>query len=145
MDWHSLQLKEVFSKLKTKKSGISTKEANDRLRKFGPNTIAIKKKISPLAIFINQFRNMLVVLLLLAALVSFAISYTDPHESDFTDAILIFAIVIGNAIFGFAQEYKAEKTIEALTRMSAPLATVLRNGEEREIQSEQSWAFCRAS
>ncbi|MBU0526956.1 cation-transporting P-type ATPase [Candidatus Micrarchaeota archaeon] len=137
MDWHSISLKAVFSSLKTSKSGLTSTEAKTRLESGGPNTISIKKEISPVSIFINQFKNLLVLLLLFAAFVSFMIAYLDPHESDYIDAILIFAIVIGNALFGFFQEYKAEKTIEALTKMSAPLALVIRDKQEIEIPSEQ--------
>ncbi|MFH1685240.1 MAG: HAD-IC family P-type ATPase, partial [Candidatus Micrarchaeota archaeon] len=137
MDWHSISLKDVFSSLKTSKSGLTSIEAKTRLGSYGPNTISIKKEISPISIFINQFKNLLVLLLLFAAFVSFMIAYLDPHESDYIDAILIFAIVIGNALFGFFQEYKAEKTIEALTKMSAPLALVIRDNQEVEIPSEQ--------
>jgi len=137
MNWHSISLKEVFSSLKTSKSGLTSTEAKMRFESHGPNTISIKKEISPVSIFINQFKNLLVLLLLFAAFVSFMIAYLDPHDGDYIDAILIFAIVIGNAAFGFFQEYKAEKTIEALTKMSAPLALVIRDKKEIEIPSDQ--------
>ncbi len=137
MAWHSISLKEVFSSLKASKSGLTGAEAKKRFESGGPNTISIKKEISPVSIFINQFKNLLVLLLLFAAFVSFMIAYLDPHDGDYIDAILIFAIVIGNAVFGFFQEYKAEKTIEALTKMSAPLALVIRDKKEIEIPSEQ--------
>jgi P-type Ca2+ transporter type 2C len=136
MEWHSLETDEVLSELKASKNGLKQGDAEQRLEKHGRNSISIKKKISPLKIFLEQFKNMLVLLLMAAALVSFVIAYLDPHESDYIDAVLIATIVIANAVFGFFQEYKAEKTIEALTKMSAPRATVLRNGKEREIDSE---------
>jgi len=135
MDWY--QPEEVFTKLESNKTGLSSAEANKRLLQHGPNSIAIKKHTSPLTIFVNQFKNMLVLLLLFAAIVSLAISFMNPEEAEFLDAILIFAIVIANALFGFIQEYKAEKTIEALTKMSAPKATVLRDGKEVEIPAEE--------
>ncbi len=136
MKWHSLEIREVLSELKSRENGLTDKEAAVRLEKYGSNTISIKKGISPLKIFIEQFKNMLVLLLLAAALVSFLIAYLEPGEGDYIDAILIAIIVLGNAIFGFFQEYKAEKTIEALTKMSAPRATVVRNGKELDIDSE---------
>ncbi len=136
MKWHSLQVKEVISKLNTRKEGLSEREAEKRLEQYGRNIISIQKKISPLKLFIDQFKNLLVMLLLFAAIVSLAIAFLNPEEADYIDAILIFTIVIANAIFGFVQEYKAEKTIEALTKMSAPKATVVRGGKEREIASE---------
>ncbi len=136
MEWHSSALEDVLRSLGASDDGLSGEEAQRRLAAYGQNSIAIKKEISPLSIFINQFKNMLVILLLLAAFVSLAISFLDPEHADILDALLIFAIVIANAIFGFVQEYKAEKSIEALTRMAAPKATVIRGGREIEIASE---------
>lgn len=137
MEWHTLSVKEALKSLETSESGLSPEEAGRRLAEHGKNSIAIEKKISPLSIFINQFKNTLVILLLIAALVSLAVSYINPAESEVIDAILIFAIVVANAAFGFVQEYKAERSIEALTRMAAPRATVLRGGREYEIPSEE--------
>jgi Ca2+-transporting ATPase len=136
MDWHAVPPKSVLERLRTFEGGLSAGEAARRLGLHGPNSIAIERKISPLGIFINQFRNMLVLLLLLAAFVSLALSFINPEEAEMLDALLIFAIVIANAVLGFVQEYKAEKSIEALTKMSAPLASVLRGGREVEIRSE---------
>ncbi|MEW6035192.1 MAG: cation-translocating P-type ATPase [Candidatus Micrarchaeota archaeon] len=136
MEWHSPRTEEVFKELKCGPGGLSAQEAQRRLDAHGKNSIAIKKEISPLAIFVNQFKNMLVMLLLLAALVSFGISLLRPEEAEFIDSILIFAIVIANAVFGFVQEYKAEKSIEALTKMAAPRARVIRDGKERVVDSE---------
>jgi len=117
-------------------AGLSEDEARKRLAEHGLNSVAIKKEISPLSLFLNQFKNILVLLLLLAALVSFGLSFIDK-QADVLDALLIFAIVIANAVFGFLQEYKAEKTMEALTRMSAPRASVMRSGKEIEIPAEE--------
>lgn len=136
MDWHTLSAEETLKKLKSAPSGLSEEEVEKRLLENGPNSILIERKISPLKIFIGQFKNALVVILLFAALISFVISYSG-HEQDYIDSILIFSIVIANAIFGFVQEYKAERTIEELTKMSAPKTTVIRNGKEMEIASEE--------
>jgi Ca2+-transporting ATPase len=136
MEWHSLSAEETLTQLKTSRNGLSDEQAKERLERHGPNTIVIKKRISPVKIFTEQFKNLLVILLLVAAVISFAISFISPEEGDYIDAILIFAIVMANAFFGFVQEYKAEKTIEELTRMSAPRATVIRNGKEKEVGSE---------
>jgi Ca2+-transporting ATPase len=135
MDWHTLESEDAIKQLKTGSRGLTGKEASRRLEHYGRNTVEIEHKVHPLTIFINQFKNLLVIILLIAALVSFGLAYMNPHEADYMDSILILGIVIANAIFGFAQEYKAEKTIEALTKMSAPLATVIRGGKEREIDS----------
>jgi Ca2+-transporting ATPase len=138
MEWHSAGIKDVLSSLGSDEKGLSEAQAKERLEKYGPNSIKIEKKISPLSIFINQFKNTLVILLLLAAVVSLVVSYLNPAESEIIDAILIFAIVVANALFGFVQEYKAERSIEALTKMAAPRATVLRGGKEREIPAEEA-------
>lgn len=137
MAWHSIPIEEVFSRQKCGSAGLSGAEARARLAEFGRNSIAIRREISPIRIFLNQFKSILVLLLLLAALISLALSFINPEEAELLDAILIFAIVIANAVFGFIQEYKAEKSIEALTRMAAPKATVLRDGGEVEIDSEE--------
>ncbi|MBN1169749.1 cation-translocating P-type ATPase [Candidatus Micrarchaeota archaeon] len=136
MEWHEKGIKEILSDLHSGKSGLTGLQAEERLAQYGLNSIIIEKRISPLKIFLEQFKNALVIVLLFAAVVSFAVSYIGPGESDYLDSILIFAIVIANAFFGFFQEYKAERTIEALSKMSAPKATVLRDGKETEIQSD---------
>jgi len=123
--------------LGTGQGGLDGDEASRRLSEAGPNSIAIRKEISPIGIFIDQFKNLLVALLLLAATVNLALSFLAPHEAEALDALLIYLIVLANAFFGFIQEYKAERSIEALTRMSAPKATVMRDGRETDIPSEQ--------
>ena len=135
--WHAQSEKEVMKKLDARREGLSKTEARKRLEQYGRNSIAIEKKISAITIFVNQFRNLLVLVLVLAAFVSLGVSYLDPEENGYFDAILIFVIVILNAIFGFVQEYKAERSIEALTKMSAPRATVIRDGSEKEVPSEE--------
>lgn len=137
MEWHAIGSRQILKLLDTGEDGLSLAEAARRLQKNGPNSITVKKTISPLSIFINQFKSMLVILLILAALISLGISILSPKDADIFDAILIFAIVLANASFGFFQEFKAEKSIEALTRMSAPKATVLRGGIERDIPSHE--------
>ncbi len=134
---HSLQLKDLPPEINTSAAGLTKEEAIRRLKIYGLNSITIKKEISPLAIFLNQFKNALVLILLFAALISFAINAIDPKRADIFDAVLILLIVIANAIFGFIQEYNAEKSIEALTKMAAPRATVIRDAMEIEISSEE--------
>jgi Ca2+-transporting ATPase len=135
--WHSMREEPLLASLRTSRKGLSSAEAAARLAEHGRNSIAIKRGISPARILINQFRNSLVLLLLAAAAVSMAISIINPEQAEMIDALLIFAIVIANAMFGFVQEYKAEKSIEALTKMAAPRAAVLRDGREVETDSEE--------
>ena len=136
-EWHALSSHRALEVLKSSPQGLGSEEAAKRLQEYGPNRIGIKKKTSPLQLFLNQFKSILVALLLLAAFVSLATSIMNPEEADFLDAVFIFIIVLANAIFGFLQEYKAERTIEELTKMAAPLATVIRGGKEVEIASEE--------
>jgi Ca2+-transporting ATPase len=137
MDYHSESADGLLRSLGSSKSGLEPAEAERRLASGGPNSISIKREISPLSILVNQFKNTLVILLLFAALVSLGIGFIDPEKADYIDAVLISLIVVANAIFGFFQEYKAERSIEALTKMAAPKATVVRGGREMEIDSEQ--------
>jgi P-type Ca2+ transporter type 2C len=137
MDWHSEDASSLMKRLESGESGLRADEARIRLERFGRNSIALHKTISPLSIFLGQFKNLLVILLLAAALVSLALSAVNPGEGGAVDALLIFAIVVANAVFGFFQEYKAERSIEALAKMAAPRATVIRGGKEEEIDSEE--------
>lgn len=135
IEWHATSLKEIMKELGTQKQGLGSEEANLRLSKFGKNVIEIEKKISLLDLFLDQFKNMVVIILIVAAIISGVLGYVQHEEEYFFDAILIILIVLANAIFGFAQEYKAEKSIEALKKMSTPSATVMRNGKETEVSA----------
>ena len=114
----------------SKRDGLSQEEAQRRLAEFGPNELAGKEKISPWIIFLEQFKNFLIIILLVAVILS-------AIMGEVADAIVIFAIVLFAAGLGFIQEYRAEKAMEALKRMAAPMASVLRNGKEAEIPSRE--------
>ncbi|MCX6801996.1 MAG: cation-translocating P-type ATPase [Candidatus Diapherotrites archaeon] len=135
-DWHSLEADNVFKKLEASKKGLSAKEAGERLEKYGKNAIEKKSKISALKIFISQFTDFLILILLAAAVISYFMSFIPGEEDRIFDTILISAILIANAIIGFIQEYKAEKSIQALQKMSAPKSNVIRDGVLQEIDSE---------
>jgi Ca2+-transporting ATPase len=123
-----MEIKEVFSSLGSTLNGLTRQEAKARLEKFGPNELIEKEKISALKIFIDQFKNFLIIILLAATVVSVFIG-------EWLDAIVIFGIVVACAILGLYQEYKAEKAVEALKRIAALTARVIRAGEEVEIPS----------
>ena len=110
--------------------GLSEKEAQKRYEKYGPNILQEKKKISPLKIFIEQFSDFMVLILLAATAVSI-------FMGEMTEAITIIVIVVINAILGFAQEYRTEKTMEALKGLAAPTAKVIRDGKQVEIVAEE--------
>jgi Ca2+-transporting ATPase len=126
--WYAMQAAEALKALETTPEGLSRTEAARRLEKYGPNLLKEEEKISPWEIFIGQFKNFLILLLLVATVLSLFLGET-------LDAIVIFAIVVASALLGFYQEYRAERAMEALKAMSSPTATVLRDGEEAEIAS----------
>jgi len=126
--WYALSAEEVLKRLDTSAKGLSRAEAAQRLEKYGPNTLKEEKKISPWQILFGQFKNFLIILLIIATVISLFLGET-------LDAIVIFAIVIASALLGFYQEFRAEKAMEALKAMSSPTASVIRDGEEIEIPS----------
>lgn len=133
--WHSSSVEEVFKKLKTNINiGLSEEEAQKRFEKYGPNNLKEKKKESIFVKFIKQFNDFMIITLIIAAIISAVVSKLNG-EADYIDSIIIVAIVIFNAIMGLVQEQKAEKSLEALKKMSAPNAKVRRNGRVQEIDA----------
>lgn len=110
--------------------GLSDYEAKQRLKKYGPNTITTHERRTPLTIFLAQFPTFLNAILLMAATFSFVLG-------DIVDGGFIVAIIILNGVFGFIQEYKAEKSLEKLKSYASPMARVLRDGKEKEIPTAQ--------
>ncbi len=133
--WHSLKLKEVFDRLGTNQAGLTQKEVEGRVLEYGTNEIQVGKKTSPLRIFAEQFKSFLVIILIMAAVVSYLIGIFPGQEPRVVDSLLILLIVLANGIFGFLQNYKAEKSIEALRKLVAPKAKVVRDGLVQEIAS----------
>ena len=111
-------------------AGLTTSEARARLRHYGPNEIRETKRVVALTLFLRQFRSPLVIVLFLAAFVSLLLS-------DVIDGILIIIIVLINGLLGFYQEYKAEKILQALKKISSPIARVIRDSKESEIAVSQ--------
>lgn len=127
--FYSQSTKEVFRELGSGMKGLTLKEAESRLRKYGPNELEKKKEISKLKLFLSQFNSFLVYILIAATLISALIG-------EITDSIVILVILIANAILGFLQEYKAEKSIEALRKLSSLKTRVIRDGKTIEIDSK---------
>ncbi len=121
MNWHLREYEEVLGELRSATEGLTQEEAATRLEDYGPNVLEEKKKRSVLAMFLDQFKDFMIIVLLAAALVSGLIG--EP-----VDTIAIIVIVALNAVIGFVQEYRAEKAIAALKKMAAPSALVLRDG-----------------
>ena len=134
MEYYAKQVKEVFSLLNTKESGLSKKEAESRLKKFGYNELKKEKKNVVLTILVNQFKNVFLVLLIFAALLSLFLSYISGEFSKSYPETIALSFIIGLTILlGFVQEYRAERALEALKKNISLIARVIRNNEEMEI------------
>lgn len=129
--WHNLSASEVIESLNSGTQGLTREEAEQRLAQYGPNELVEKKKTPPWMLFLEQFKNFLIIILLVAAVVSGVLALTG--EGDIWDPILIVIIVLFAAGLGFVQESRSEKALEALKQMTASTATVIRDGEEEDI------------
>lgn len=133
----------TLSELKTSKNGLSEEEVKARAAKYGPNKLEEKKKDGPLKIFFGQFKDPMVLILVIAALVSLgmgifeAVKANRPYTfGDAAEVVIIFAVVILNAVIGTVQECKAEKALEALKKLSSPTATVRRDGKLMDVKAD---------
>lgn len=128
--WHSKTPQEVMNELGVTEQGLTTQQALERQAKYGKNELIKEKKASVAKLFLSQFTDILMIILLIATFLSLAVGET-------TDAIIILAIIIASAALGFTQEYRSEKAVEALKKMTAPTATALREGTETKIPSNE--------
>ena len=115
--------------------GLDTAAAAQALEKYGPNQLEAKKKKTLLARFLDQFKDPMILILLVAAGISFFVATQGHDPMEYFEPLLILLIVIVNAIMGVSQESKAEQALEALKQLSAPHARVLRNGAETVVDS----------
>ena len=129
--WHSLDASAVLTELKSDLAqGISAEEAQSRLAQYGANELTHEEKASPWHLFVNQFKNILILILVVATVLS-------AFVGEYVDAIIILVIIVFCAVLGFVQEYRAERALEALKGMLTPMITVLRGGQEMEIASRE--------
>jgi Ca2+-transporting ATPase len=128
--WHSKESGQVLNELKVDQKGLSREEAERRLTEFGYNELKEKKGVTPLQIFLNQFKDVFVIMLLVATAISFLIGEN-------VDAVTIAVIVILNSVVGFVQEYRSEKAMEAMKKLTAPKAHVMRDGNELIIDARE--------
>jgi Ca2+-transporting ATPase len=129
-NWHALEVEDVLQTLESSRNGLSTAEAQKRLERFGPNELVEKRRVSPWMLFLEQFKSFLIIILLIAVVLSAALG-------EVVDAIIIGIIILFASGLGFFQEYKAERAMEALKRMAAPTASVLRDGKEIEVPARE--------
>ena len=136
---HSKTINEVFEELRTSPKGLSNEEAGRRLSQYGLNEIKEKKKISPLKVFLQQFNNTVVYILIGAVIISSIIGFTKSSEpgfpEEFVEAVVIIVLLVVMAVLGFYREYNAEKEIEALKKLTSLKATVIRDGAKKDINS----------
>ena len=129
-EFYNKKLDYVFSELRSTTKGLTSEEAAKRIEKYGKNEIQRKKRISPLKIFIDQFKSFIIWILIVAAAISALIG-------EFVDASAVAVILVLNAVLGFVQEYKAERAIEALKKLASLKAVVVRDGQEKEIDATE--------
>lgn len=129
--WYEATAGETIEILKSDpNAGLSDHEAERRREQVGQNVLAEKKGISPVTLFLNQFKDFMVLVLVGATLISGLLG-------EYLDAITIIAIIVMNGILGFVQEFRAERSLHALKQLSAPTATVVRSGQIKEEKAEQ--------
>lgn len=129
--WHTRKIEQILQELGTDPAnGLTRDETEKRLKKYGYNQLEEKKGVSSLFLFLRQFNDFVIWVLIAAAIVSGIVKELD-------DAVAIIAIVIINAIIGFVEEFRAEKSIEALKKLSATFSTVIRSGEISSIPSRE--------
>jgi P-type Ca2+ transporter type 2C len=128
--WHHTKIEDVLKALNTNIQGLSQNEAKRRQEEYGRNELAVKEKKTPLMMFLDQFKDFMIIVLIMAAIISGMIG--EP-----ADTIAIVVIVALNAIIGFVQEYRAEKALAALKKMAAPTAVVIRNGMPSSIPASE--------
>jgi Ca2+-transporting ATPase len=130
MNWHNREVEEVYSETASSSAGLTSAEVQKRRISFGPNELQEKAKKPAWILFISQFKDFMILVLMAAAVISGLIG-------DMTDAVIILVIVILNSILGFVQEYRAEKALEALKKMATLTAQVLRDGVTVSLPSSE--------
>jgi Ca2+-transporting ATPase len=142
--WHAKNIDEVSRDLNVTGEGLTSQDAQERLKKYGYNELQEKKKRTALHMFLDEFKDIFILLLIAATIFSGIIGYyelvsgkAEEFMEAFADTITIGAIVILVAITGFIQEYRAEKALEALKKLAAPKARVLRDGKETIIPAKE--------
>ncbi|MBN2454361.1 calcium-translocating P-type ATPase, SERCA-type [Candidatus Woesearchaeota archaeon] len=130
MDYYDKPLEEVFKELGSSEKGLSESEAKKKLATCGLNELQEAKKISKLKILLSQFKSFIVWILIVAVVISLVLG-------DFLESVVILVIIVLNAIIGFVQEFRAERAIEALKRLSGLKADVFRNGAKKTIDAKE--------
>ncbi len=128
--WHNLSTNDVLKEIKSTPGGLSGDEVQRRLAEYGPNELEAKKKVPAIVFFLRQFKDIMILVLVAAAVISAFIG-------EVTDTIVIVVIILINAIIGFVQEHMSEKAMDALKKMAAQHAQVLRNNATNEVPAAE--------
>lgn len=128
MVWHTATIEQILGELQSNENGLTNDEAAKRQEKYGKNVLVAKQKTPAWKLFLRQFNDFMILVLIAAAIIS-------GVAGDLTDTIIILIIVLLNAILGFVQEFRAEKAMEALGKLASPHATVIRNGKTEQIDA----------
>ncbi len=126
MNWHQLSIDRVFEAMGSSARGLAPQLAAERLIRYGPNELPVKGKLPAWKLFLRQFKDFMILVLMAAAMVA-------GISGEISDALVIVAIILLNAVIGFFQEYKAEKAMEALKKLDKINTTVIRNGNARLV------------
>lgn len=137
-NFHTKKINEVYKELETSSKGLSDEEAGLRLQKYGENKLKETKKKSFILRFFSQFKDIMIILLLISAVISLIFGIVENNGfSEYLDAIIIFVIVILNAMLGVIQEFKAENAMDSLKKMSQPYSKVMRGGIEVFVKTNE--------
>ncbi|HSN12357.1 MAG TPA: HAD-IC family P-type ATPase, partial [Propionibacteriaceae bacterium] len=128
--WHADEVSSVFERVESSPAGLSSAQAVARLSQYGPNELTGGRSVSAWGILLQQFRNVLIIILLVATAISIALG-------EGVESVVIAVIVVFAVLLGFVQEYRAERALEALREMAAPTALVVRDGEEVQVPTRE--------
>jgi len=135
MDYTQEKLETIYKKFSSSKTGLFDSDVIKKIKEFGENSIKTKSKISPIKIFIDQFKSFIIYILIFAVILTSLLGYFVNHEH-YTDATIILIILIANSCLGFYQEYSAAKSLEAIKNLATTKAKVYRNNKLIQIKSE---------
>ena len=136
-DFYNYKIDEIYSKFNTSENGLTQEEANARISRYGKNVLDEGKTKSWIVRFFSQMKDLMIIVLLVAAGISAIISIIEKNYTELIDSGIILFIVIINAVIGTIQEAKADQAMKELTKMNKPIAKVLRNGEITKIKCEE--------
>jgi Ca2+-transporting ATPase len=128
--WYAMSLEDTLKALDSTENGLEQAEARKRLTEYGPNELQKEKRTSTLKMFLTQFADVLIVILLIATALSLIVGHM-------LDAIVIMAIILATAVLGFVEEFRSGKAVEALKKMTAPVAALMRGGNEVKVAASQ--------